>query len=87
MQIFPQVINCLACSVIIRPYWLAIMVRSPQSGRSNSSFVVIFWVFFDIFRIGKIRRMLKSVEKHDVNKLRKVADTGYISAIMVAKIC
>ena len=25
---------------------------------------------------GKIRRMLKAVEKHDVNKLRKVADTG-----------
>ena len=34
------------------------------------------WIFFDIFRIGKIRRMLKAVEKHDVTKLRKVADTG-----------
>ena len=37
---------------------------------------LFFWIFFDIFRIGKIRRMLKAVEKHDVNKLRKVADTG-----------
>jgi hypothetical protein len=38
--------------------------------------LLFFWIFFDIFRIGKIRRMLKAVEKHDVNKLRKVADTG-----------
>ena len=38
--------------------------------------LLFFWVFFDIFRIGRIRRMLKAVEKHDVNKLRKVADTG-----------
>ena len=38
--------------------------------------LLFFWVFFDIFRIGKIRKMLKAVAKHDVNKLRKVADTG-----------
>ena len=38
--------------------------------------LLFFWIFFDLFRIGRIRRMLKAVEKHDVNKLRKVADTG-----------
>ena len=37
---------------------------------------LFFWIFLDMFRIGRIRRMLKAVEKHDVKKLRNVADTG-----------
>ncbi|MDP7372486.1 MAG: hypothetical protein QF588_01200 [Candidatus Poseidoniaceae archaeon] len=48
----------------------------PNLGGAILLLLLFFWVFFDIFRIGKIRRMLKAVEKHDVNKLRKVADTG-----------
>ena len=31
-----------------------------------------------MLRIARVRRMLVAVEKHDVNKLRKVADAGYI---------
>lgn len=38
--------------------------------------LLFFWIFLDLFRIARIRRMLKAVEKYDVNKLRKVADTG-----------
>ncbi len=48
----------------------------PNLGGAILLLLLFFWIFFDIFRIGKIRRMLKAVEKHDVNKLRKVADTG-----------
>ena len=48
----------------------------PNLGGALLLLLLFFWIFFDIFRIGKIRRMLKAVEKHDVNRLRKVADTG-----------
>lgn len=34
------------------------------------------WVIADIYRVLRIRRMLKAVLKHDINKLRKVADAG-----------
>ena len=37
---------------------------------------LFIWIALDILRIGRVRRMLKAVEKHDINKLRKVADTG-----------
>ena len=48
----------------------------PNLGGAILLLLLFFWIFFDIFRIGRIRRMLKAVERHDVNKLRKVADTG-----------
>ena len=34
------------------------------------------WVFFDLLRIARVRRMISAVEKHDIEKLRKVADAG-----------
>lgn len=34
------------------------------------------WVIADIYRVLRIRRMIKAVLKHDINKLRKVADAG-----------
>ena len=48
---------------------------------SNIGGIVLFaslllWVFFDALRIIRVRRMMKAVEKHDIAKLRKVADAG-----------
>tara|TARA_Y100000766_G_scaffold35154_1_gene25015 strand:- start:13 stop:837 length:825 start_codon:yes stop_codon:yes gene_type:complete len=37
---------------------------------------LFIWIAMDMLRIGRVRRMLVAVEKHDVNKLRKVAETG-----------
>ena len=37
---------------------------------------LFIWVAMDMLRIARVRRMLVAVEKHDVNKLRKVADAG-----------
>tara|TARA_Y100000766_G_scaffold142421_1_gene122478 strand:+ start:286 stop:1107 length:822 start_codon:yes stop_codon:yes gene_type:complete len=37
---------------------------------------LIMWVFFDLLRISRVRRMMKAVEKRDISKLRKVADAG-----------
>ncbi len=48
----------------------------PNIGAALLMLFLFFWIFFDLFRIAKIRKMLKAVEKHDVSKLRKVADTG-----------
>ncbi len=35
------------------------------------------WVIADVYRVLRIRRMVKAVLKHDINKLRKVADAGF----------
>jgi len=37
---------------------------------------LFIWIAMDMLRIARVRRMLKAVERHDVNKLRKVAETG-----------
>ena len=37
---------------------------------------LLLWIFFDILRIMRVRRMMKAVEKHDIAKLRKVADAS-----------
>jgi hypothetical protein len=48
---------------------------------SNVGGIVLFaslllWIFFDVLRIMRVRRMMKAVEKHDIAKLRKVADAS-----------
>ena len=48
---------------------------------SNVGGIVLFaslllWIFFDILRIMRVRRMMKAIEKHDIAKLRKVADAS-----------
>jgi len=48
---------------------------------SNVGGIVLFaslllWIFFDALRIIRVRRMMEAVEKHDIAKLRKVADAG-----------
>ena len=49
---------------------------------SNVGGIVLFaslllWIFFDVLRIMRVRRMMKAVEKHDIAKLRKVADASF----------
>ena len=49
---------------------------------SNVGGIVLFaslllWIFFDALRIMRVRRMMKAVEKHDIAKLRKVADASF----------
>jgi len=34
------------------------------------------WIVFDAFRILRVRRMLVSVDRYDVDKLKKIADVG-----------
>ncbi len=43
-------------------------------------FLVIFigtWMLFDFWRIFRVRRMLKAVEKQNIERLQKVADAGF----------
>ena len=34
------------------------------------------WIVLDAFRILRVRRMLVSVDRYDVDKLKKIADVG-----------
>ena len=35
------------------------------------------WIFFDTMRIIKVRTMLKTIEKQNIERLRKIADKGF----------
>ena len=35
------------------------------------------WLIFDFYRILKVRRMLRTIEKQNIERLRKIADTGF----------
>lgn len=39
-------------------------------------FFTILWIFIDIIRIGKIRKMLNAIEKQDLDKMKIIAETG-----------
>ena len=36
-----------------------------------------FWIFIDTVRILKVRAMLKTIEKQNIERLRKIADKGF----------
>jgi len=38
--------------------------------------MVTFWIMLDLLRIYRVRRMLKAVEKQNIERLKKVADAG-----------
>ena len=40
------------------------------------SILVAVWIVFDLLRIFRVRRMLKAIDRYDVDKLRKIADAG-----------
>ena len=46
---------------------------------------LFIWIALDMFRIARVRRMLKAVESHDVGKLRKVAETGLSLRVFLRK--
>ena len=35
------------------------------------------WLILDLYRILRVRRMLKTIEKQNIERLRKIADTGF----------
>ena len=39
-------------------------------------FFVGIWIVFDILRIIRVRKMLRAIDRYDVDKLRKIADRG-----------
>ncbi len=47
-----------------------------DTGLAMLTLFLFVWIFFDLLRISRVRRMMKAVEKRDITKLRKVADAG-----------
>ena len=37
---------------------------------------IVAWIILDLLRILRVRRMLKAINRYDVDKLRKIADAG-----------
>ena len=35
------------------------------------------WLLFDFYRVMRVRRMLKTIQKHNIARLKKMADTGF----------
>ena len=48
----------------------------PILGIALLSMLVVVWITLDLFRIFRVRRMLKAIDRYDVDKLRKIADAG-----------
>ena len=38
--------------------------------------LVSIWLVLDFLRIARVRRMLKAIEKHDIERMQKLADAG-----------
>ena len=47
-----------------------------NTGLALLMLLVAMWLFFDVLRIARVRRMLKAIEKHDIDRIKKVADAG-----------
>lgn len=71
------------------PPFLVLLVRMTSdpigwqqwSDVSNTGygFLMLFlflWILFDLLRISRVRRIMIAIERHDVKKLRKVAEAG-----------
>ena len=39
--------------------------------------LAFLWLLVDIYRILRVRRMLKTIEKQNIDRLKKIADTGF----------
>ena len=39
--------------------------------------LAVLWLLVDIYRILRVRRMLKTIEKQNIDRLTKIADTGF----------
>jgi hypothetical protein len=49
---------------------------APNSGIAFLTLAFFVWIFFDFLRIARVRRMMKALEKHDIEKIKKIADAG-----------
>ena len=49
---------------------------APNSGIALLTLAFFVWIFFDFLRIARVRRMMKALEKHDIEKIKKIADAG-----------
>ena len=48
----------------------------PATGLALLALLVVVWLILDFLRIARVRRMLKAIEKHDIEKMQKLADAG-----------
>lgn len=48
----------------------------PATGLVLLVLLVVVWLMLDFLRIARVRRMLKAIEKHDIEKMQKLADAG-----------
>ena len=48
----------------------------PATGLAFLALFVVIWLMLDFLRIARVRRMLKAIEKHDIEKMQKLADAG-----------
>ena len=48
----------------------------PSTGLALLALLVVVWLILDFLRIARVRRMLKAIEKHDIEKMQKLADAG-----------
>ena len=39
--------------------------------------IAALWLLFDFYRIMRVRRMLKTIQKQNIERLKKMADTGF----------
>lgn len=48
----------------------------PALGLVILFLLVAAWLVLDFLRIARVRRMLKAIEKHDIERIQKLADAG-----------
>lgn len=48
----------------------------PPTGFAILMLLVIVWLMLDMLRIARVRRMLKAIEKHDIERMQKLANAG-----------
>ena len=65
---------------------MAELVEVPTTGLAFLALLVLIWLMLDFLRIARVRRMLKAIEKHDIEKMQKLADAGIKNSEMVATV-
>ena len=46
------------------------------TGLATLTLAFLIWMFFYFLRIARVRRIMKAIEKHDIEKMKKMADAG-----------
>jgi len=50
--------------------------ETSSTGLAALALLVVIWLILDFLRIARVRRMLTAIEKHDIEKMQKLADVG-----------